>query len=421
MSPELLHPGLFGFKDSQQTKGSDCYALGMVILEVLSGQAPFASDKDYIVMRKVIDGERPERPGVIWFTDDLWRTLEQCWLPQPGDRPTAEVVLRCLGPLSATWQPPLPGQSYTNGIGTVADKSVQQPDIGIMDPTTLPAPTREDIVRDEEYGGGEDDEPHHYHQQEVVTPTRGLADDDMVGARNDSPGRQTLEEEVYKLGVKTGPGSAVGMHKTWEVAREDGDFDNEGDAQAAVTDSGMPGIPDTAARQGYPSLPPIPQSEAGGQMPGPQWIDQGYGNNVRRRMPPWQLIHQRVLNWADIWPMSGLDAALGSTTSGHQVDEISLSIWTTQTYKRYVRSLMADSPQGRVDRLFVPPNVADAISTAVFSGRHRDASMMLRGLWTPFGLEGIPRLLIVLARHGADSNHWVVHRCVYGSSAGLGS
>ena len=104
MSPELLHPGLFGFKDSRPTKGSDCYALGMVILEVLSGQAPFAGDGGHIVMRKVIDGERPERPGVAWFTDDLWRTLEQCWLPQPGDRPTAEAVLECLEPLPATWQ-----------------------------------------------------------------------------------------------------------------------------------------------------------------------------------------------------------------------------------------------------------------------------------------------------------------------------
>ena len=111
--------------------------------------------------------------------------------------------------------------------------------------------------------------------------------------------------------------------------------------------------------------------------------------------------------------MSELDAAVGSSTRGHQVDEISLSIWATQSYKRYVRSRMTDSPQGRVDRLFVPPNVADAISTAVFNGRHGDACMLLRDLWAPFGLDGIPRLLIVLAKHRSDENHWVVHRCVH--------
>ena len=105
MSPELLHPELFGFKDSKPTKASDCYALGMVILEVLSGQAPFAGDRDYIVMRKVIDGGRPERPEGAWFKDVLWATLEGCWLPQPEDRPTIEAVLECLGPLSLAWQP----------------------------------------------------------------------------------------------------------------------------------------------------------------------------------------------------------------------------------------------------------------------------------------------------------------------------
>ncbi|KAF9793424.1 kinase-like domain-containing protein [Thelephora terrestris] len=110
MSPELLHPEQFGFKDSRPTKGSDCYALGMVIFEVLGGQAPFACDKDFIVMRKVLDGERPERPRGVWFTDDLWQTLERCWVPQPVDRPTVQAVFEILGQLSVTWKPlPLSG------------------------------------------------------------------------------------------------------------------------------------------------------------------------------------------------------------------------------------------------------------------------------------------------------------------------
>ena len=42
MSPELLDPGRFNLTEGRRTKESDCYALGMVIYEVLSGQAPFA-------------------------------------------------------------------------------------------------------------------------------------------------------------------------------------------------------------------------------------------------------------------------------------------------------------------------------------------------------------------------------------------
>ena len=96
MSPELLYPEQYDLKDSQPTKESDYYALAMVIFEVLSGRPPFAGYKGFIVTRKVIEGERPERPGHPWFTDDLWETLQQCWSPQPKDRLTAEVILEFL-------------------------------------------------------------------------------------------------------------------------------------------------------------------------------------------------------------------------------------------------------------------------------------------------------------------------------------
>ena len=34
MSPELLHPRMFGLDDDRPTTQSDCYALGMVVYEV---------------------------------------------------------------------------------------------------------------------------------------------------------------------------------------------------------------------------------------------------------------------------------------------------------------------------------------------------------------------------------------------------
>ena len=108
MSPELFDPDRFGFENSRRTKESDRYALGMVILEVLSGQTPFPSCVDMVVTRKVTEGERPRRPqGAkgMWFTDDVWRMLEQCWSPQPKDRPDLRAVLGCLERASAVWQP----------------------------------------------------------------------------------------------------------------------------------------------------------------------------------------------------------------------------------------------------------------------------------------------------------------------------
>ena len=111
MSPELLHPDQFGLEDSRPTKESDCYALGMVIYEVLSGQAPFMPLKNFIVMRKVTEGERPARPGGAkgaWFTDDLWGVMNLCWEAQPANRPNIAAVLECLDRVSGTWKPPSP-------------------------------------------------------------------------------------------------------------------------------------------------------------------------------------------------------------------------------------------------------------------------------------------------------------------------
>ena len=99
MSPELLHPEHFGLKKSRPTKESDCYALGMVVYEVLGGQTPFAPAKAIVVIWKVLEGHRPERPqreeGRL-FTDAIWKVLELCWKHEPSDRPSAKSILQHL-------------------------------------------------------------------------------------------------------------------------------------------------------------------------------------------------------------------------------------------------------------------------------------------------------------------------------------
>jgi len=109
MSPELFHPGAFDLRDSRPKKESDCYALGMVIYEVLSGRTPFASYSLFAIMSKVLDGERPKRlrgsAGNL-FTDDIWGTLELCWKQHPGDRISAEAVLLRLERIPSPLGPP---------------------------------------------------------------------------------------------------------------------------------------------------------------------------------------------------------------------------------------------------------------------------------------------------------------------------
>jgi serine/threonine protein kinase len=55
MSPELFDPENYGLKDGRRTERSDCYALGMVVYEVLSGQLPFSCHASYAVVARVLN------------------------------------------------------------------------------------------------------------------------------------------------------------------------------------------------------------------------------------------------------------------------------------------------------------------------------------------------------------------------------
>jgi len=135
MSPELIAPERFGFKNSRPTKSSDCYALGMVIYETISGHLPFHEHTDFTVFVKVLEGKRPPRGAS--FTRSLWKMMEQCWTSQSNDRPSIEDVLGCLETSSHSSEPLSPevdeGMETDGGSEDTSDRSPPTHSNGLPD------------------------------------------------------------------------------------------------------------------------------------------------------------------------------------------------------------------------------------------------------------------------------------------------
>jgi len=115
MSPELIDPQRLGLENSRPTKSSDCYALGMVIYETITGHLPFHKHADLTVFVNVLKDIRPAREA--GFADSLWGMLELCWAPQPSSRPNVEDVLQCLEKVSRSLEPPPGTDGEVDGGG----------------------------------------------------------------------------------------------------------------------------------------------------------------------------------------------------------------------------------------------------------------------------------------------------------------
>ncbi|KAF9457807.1 kinase-like domain-containing protein [Collybia nuda] len=98
-APEILFPG--DVSPARPTKFSDIYSFGSVMLQILTGQAPYNRQIStqiavYInrCKRDTAHPQRPARPSFI--SDDLWAFMKQCWRSIPEERLCAESVYNFL-------------------------------------------------------------------------------------------------------------------------------------------------------------------------------------------------------------------------------------------------------------------------------------------------------------------------------------
>ncbi|KAG9119208.1 hypothetical protein FRC07_005860 [Ceratobasidium sp. 392] len=96
MAPELLDDDDED-EEVNRSQPADVYALGMTVLEVVTGRKPyFECKRDPAVIKAVNRGQYPQRPAEFsnetHFGDERWMLLLKCWAQDPESRPkTTEV------------------------------------------------------------------------------------------------------------------------------------------------------------------------------------------------------------------------------------------------------------------------------------------------------------------------------------------
>ncbi|KAG8715228.1 hypothetical protein FRC11_005202 [Ceratobasidium sp. 423] len=97
-APEILDE-----TSKSHTTESDVYALGMTILEILTGRLPYEGKHAGAILKNVLflksPPDRPTFDGVLqsqYAKDTLWSLLLGCWEYDPNLRPTAMEVKQSL-------------------------------------------------------------------------------------------------------------------------------------------------------------------------------------------------------------------------------------------------------------------------------------------------------------------------------------
>ncbi|KAG8724809.1 hypothetical protein FRC09_013770, partial [Ceratobasidium sp. 395] len=91
-APELL--------DSDKlSREADVYALGMTILETITGKVPYAGKSEHSVLSCVLQNRAPQRPDEISIMEgkdgeQMWSLLTSCWVNDPKRRPSAARVAK---------------------------------------------------------------------------------------------------------------------------------------------------------------------------------------------------------------------------------------------------------------------------------------------------------------------------------------
>jgi son of sevenless-like protein len=100
-NPRWFAPELLRESGDTVSTHSDVWSFGMLCLEILSGDVPFAGiRRDLAVPREIDNGVLPKHPGLVavsqGLSDAIWKLLQKCWEREPAKRPSITEVKNSL-------------------------------------------------------------------------------------------------------------------------------------------------------------------------------------------------------------------------------------------------------------------------------------------------------------------------------------
>ncbi|KAG9075317.1 hypothetical protein FRC06_010154, partial [Ceratobasidium sp. 370] len=103
---------------TKPSRAADVYALGMTILEIMTGKVPFHEKSDRAVYGAIREQNLPSRPREnipvgSQDGDKLWQLITDCWVYEPAKRPPAAKVAAMMNKITQK------GLSKKSDSGTV--------------------------------------------------------------------------------------------------------------------------------------------------------------------------------------------------------------------------------------------------------------------------------------------------------------
>ncbi|KAK7682109.1 hypothetical protein QCA50_014695 [Cerrena zonata] len=370
MAPELL-------KGERISVASDVYGFAMTMYEVYSGMVPFANiaNDAAILLSSIVDRRiRPSRPpsvsGTTSLDDDVWDVMERSWNHEPSRRPKVSDIASILGRHR--------GRATQQATG--APVKVNDPKPAVPPKGQTHRPNDNDTI------------------QFPVPGIEGVPLENLNGCYSEnslpSTSRSTDKEDNHKVQSSSTPANYfVGG---WRQ-----------EAKRTMADPSTTPHISTHALTHQLSQVQISSSTRNTSKP----------PNLSR---PWERLRDYFFKWTESWDYQTLSVAHTSTQPNYVVNDIALTIWIMQMYKRRLRYLWSERLYDVVEVFTVPPLYTAKINRCLVGNSDKTleqqgitaALKVLCDLWSVVrhGENAEPKVVLVVGQHAKDKSRWLVHK-----------